>query len=333
LRGLAIILGILVVAPLWTGIPHQVSHAPLFDGESAFDFLSDQCDFGPRPPGSENLSLCREYIAGTLESFGWTVTFQEFTYQETECVNIIAKWGGFDNASILLGAHYDTRPLATAEPNPEDRLRPVLGANDGASGTAVLMELSNILPEEIRSEVEIVLFDAEDSGGINGWNWIVGSTYYVDQLTAQRIEEINAMVLVDMVGDTNLRLPRESTSHNSLQDTIWSIAADAGFEDIFLDSNGVSVLDDHTPFLDVGIPAVDIIQYPFPSTWHTLDDTPENCNSSSLEAVGTVLELFVVDNLNWSSPGNPNAPFPYYLTVLVILPLAMIVAIFYYRRR
>ncbi|MHA1948878.1 MAG: M28 family peptidase [Candidatus Thorarchaeota archaeon] len=274
--------------------PHQISHVPTFNGTNAFQYLVDQTDFGPRPPGSENLSQSREMISETFESLGWNVSLQNFTYRETECTNVIATWATSQTPPIILGAHYDTRPNATSD-DPANRSKPVLGANDGASGTAVLMELANSLPEDVRSSVEIVLFDAEDSGNINGWEWIQGSTYYVSQLSSARINSIQAMVLVDMVGDVDLRIPREGSSTTSLQNTLWSIADQLGHNDTFLDSSGGSIVDDHRPFLDVGIPAVDLIHYPFPSTWHTLEDTPDRCSAESLRVVGEVLEVFVVE--------------------------------------
>jgi Zn-dependent M28 family amino/carboxypeptidase len=259
----------------------QYSHVPTFNGADAYSYLVDQCDFGPRPPGSDNLSLCRSMIATTFESFGWAVTLQNFTYKEVECVNIVVRWNSENNSPIILGAHYDTRP-----PGPTST-GSGLGANDGASGVAVIMELANTLPNELRSSVEFVLFDAEDSGGLSGWDWIRGSTHYVSQLSTERRDSIQAMVLLDMVGDTNLVLPREGSSTNSLQNSIWDIASHLGHNDTFIDSYGGSVTDDHRPFLDAGISAVDIIQLPFPSYWHTLEDTPDKCSADSLEVVGS----------------------------------------------
>jgi len=267
----------------------QVSHTPLFDGESAYSFLTGQCDFGPRPPGSENLTLCRAYIVETLESFNWTVSIQNFTYRETACANIIATWNETVNSPIVLGAHYDTRPNA-------------------------------------RSRVELVFFDAEDSGGIDGWDWIRGSVHYVSELTTQRITTIEAMVLVDIVGDANLYLPKERTSTDSLQNAIWAIAADLGYSSTFVDTPGWSVTDDHKPFLDVGIPAVDIIQVPFPSYWHTLEDTPDKCSAESLEIVGEVIEFFVVGG---EIPPPSDTPYVLYGTLIVI---ALIIIYVLYQR-
>ena len=289
---------------LWTGLiivllvglaatpisMQQISHVPIFDGDDAYSYLVDQCDFGPRPPGSDNLSLCREMIAEIFESFGWNVTFQNFTYHEVNCVNVIVRWNSQDNSPIILGAHYDTRPPGTSDSGSG------LGANDGASGVAVLLELADILPSETRSSVEIVLFDAEDSGGISGWDWIQGSTYYVSQLSTERRDSINAMVLLDMVGDINLELPREFDSTDSLQDSIWNIAEQLGHNDTFINAYRGPIIDDHQPFLDAQIPAVDIIQIPFPSYWHTLEDTPDKCSADSLQIVGEVMEVFLVES-------------------------------------
>ena len=324
-----ILLGILVLSVLQ--VDGQVVHTPLFDGESAYSFLTGQCDFGPRPPGSENLSRCRTYIVETLEFFNWTVTIQNFTYRETACANIIATWPGSTNAPVILGAHYDTRPNATSD-SLSNRSLPILGANDGASGTAVLMELARVLPITNRSKVELVFFDAEDSGGLNGWDWIQGAEYYVSQLSTTRVSSIEAMVLADLVGDADLYLPKEGSSTDSLQSVIWSIADDLGYSSTFVDTAGGSVIDDHRPFLEAGIPAVDIIQVPFPSYWHTLEDTPDKCSPDSLEKVGRVLEVFVVEYDYENGEFAPDPPILLY-AALIILPLVIIVAIYQQKKR
>jgi Zn-dependent M28 family amino/carboxypeptidase len=316
---------------LWTGLVvvlivsfaaspiriQQISHVPIFSGTDAFEYLVDQCDFGPRPPGSDNLSLCRTMIAETFESFGWDVTLQNFTYNNTACVNIIVKWGSENNSPLILGAHYDTRPPGPSDPGSG------VGANDGASGVAVLLELADILPNEIRSSVEIVLFDAEDSGGIPGWDWIQGSTFYVSQLSTERKDSINTMVLLDGVGDINLELPREWSSTTSLQNSIWNIADQLGYNDTFIDADSVSIIDDHKPFLDANIPAVDIIQYPFPSYWHTLEDTPDKCSAESLEIVGEVMEVFIVEEADNITSFPPDPPILLFIGVIVVVALAI----------
>ncbi|TFG31631.1 M28 family peptidase [Candidatus Thorarchaeota archaeon] len=308
----------------------QYSHSPVFDGEMAYNFLLEQCEFGPRPPGSNNLSDCRKFIIDTLTSFNWTVSIQNFTYLDTACSNIVAVWSTTSDAPLLLGAHYDTRPRATSDA-PINQSKPILGANDGASGTAVLLELSRILPQSIRSKVELVFFDAEDSGGINGWDWIQGSTYYVSELSSSRRASINAMILVDLVGDASLQLPREASSTDSLQNDVWHIAEKLGYTETFLDRTGSSILDDHRPFLDAGIPALDLIQIPFPWYWHTLEDTPDKCSGESLKIVGDVLEVFVVEYDAETQVYTLDQPFLFYGLMMVIPVLT--VALLVYRRK
>lgn len=292
-----LLLGITVVL-LFAGKPVQGAHTPIFDGGRAYTHLVEQCEFGPRPPGSENLNACRVYIADTLANYGWNVTFHNFTYQGVFCANICATSPSNESPSIILGAHYDTRPRADKDPHPANRSQPILGANDGASGVAVLLELARILPDEAMSKIELLFFDAEDSGNINGWEWIVGSTEYVSSLPDTRKDKISAMILLDMVGDKNLRLEKETSSTESLQDAVWERAAAMDRNDTFLSTRGARILDDHRPFLEAGIPALNIIEHaPFPEYWHTLEDTPDKCSSESLAIVGEVMEVFLVEDL------------------------------------
>ncbi|MFW9847808.1 MAG: M28 family peptidase [Candidatus Thorarchaeota archaeon] len=334
---LIIVILSLLLLPMVSFSPSQSAYVPVFDGDNAFTYLTDQCDFGPRPPGSENLSACRNYISNVLVSEGWNVSLQYFTYHEVECANIIATWTPQNSSIFVLGAHYDTRPHADQEADSEDRIQPVLGANDGASGVAALLELARVLPNTTRSLVELVFFDAEDSGYIDGWDWIVGSTYYVNQLTSSKKDSITAMILLDMIGDANLRIPREASSTDSLQDSLWNIAADLGYDNVFLDTGGSSILDDHRPFLDAGIPAVDLIHTPFPWTWHTLHDTPENCSPDSLEAVGRVIEYFLVDmtGSEATTPFPTDSPFDFTGLMVLSIPLivVVIVVLAYFRKR
>ncbi len=329
-----LVLLLLVASTIATPPMTQSNYMLAFDGENAMDYLIQQCDFGPRPPGSDNLTQCKTYIASTLESFGWNVTFQEFTYLEVECSNIIATWPDAEQPSYILGAHYDTRPIADRDPEPANQMTPIIGANDGASGVAVLLELASGLPADVRESVEIVLFDAEDSGDIDGWSWIVGSTHYVDQLSPTRVSEIDAMILVDMVGDSDLRLERETSSTRSLQDLIWSIADEMGHNDTFLDVSGTSITDDHSPFLAVGIPSVDIIQHNgFPWYWHTLEDTPDKCSAESLQTVGEVVETFLVDYANDSLTLPPDDDFLFYLCLLGVPVVVIALAYLHVKRR
>ena len=288
----------IVVLFLSSGPGVNAAHTPLFDGARAYTHLVEQCDFGPRPPGSENLNACRVYMADALGDYGWEVAFQNFTYQGVFCSNIRATYSSNHAPSLILGAHYDTRPRADKDPHPENRSEPILGANDGASGVAVLLELARVLPDKVKGGIELVFFDAEDSGDINGWDWIVGSTYYVDSLSNARKDQISAMILLDMIADKNLRLEKEVTSTDTLQNAVWERAESMGRNDTFLPTIGARILDDHRPFLDAGIPALDIIEHaPFPDYWHTLEDTPDKCSAESLAIVGEVMEVFLIEDL------------------------------------
>jgi Zn-dependent M28 family amino/carboxypeptidase len=131
------------------------------------------------------------------------------------------------------------------------------------------------------------------------------------------------MILVDMVGDANLYLPKEGTSTHSLQNSIWSIADNLGYSSTFVNTGGSSVIDDHRPFLDAGIPSVDIIQVPFPSYWHTLEDTPDKCSADSLEKVGRVLEVFIVDYNSETDVFVPNPPYVLYVTMIVLVVIVV----------
>ncbi|NHI84062.1 MAG: M28 family peptidase [Candidatus Thorarchaeota archaeon] len=325
------ILLLFLLLPLGGFRSQQVDYSPVFDGSSAYSYIIQQCEFGPRPPGSENLSECREFMIQTLEAFGWIVTMQNFIFDSIECVNIIANYGFEPNVSVILGAHYDTRPNATEDP--ENTNTPILGANDGGSGTAALLELSHTIPEDLRPKIELVFFDGEDSGDIDvnntgtKWPWILGSTYYVDQLSANEIQSTSAMILLDMIGDERLRLPREITSTDSLQNAVWAVADQLGYGNIFLDEFGGAVMDDHKPFLDASIPALDIIQTPFPSSWHTLNDTPERCSADSLNAVGEVVEAFLVSHLGTDTTFAPDTPLLLYIGLLAI-PIMIIVLVY-----
>jgi Zn-dependent M28 family amino/carboxypeptidase len=152
----------------------------------------------------------------------------------------------------------------------------------------VLLELARVLPRDLDKQVWLVFFDSEDQGQIPGWDWILGSRAFVESLTAHP----DAMVLVDMIGDADLNLYYESNSDQKLTQEIWALAGRLGYEKQFITSPKYSMLDDHTPFLEVGIPAVDLIDFDYPY-WHTLADTPDKVSAESLLAVGDTLETWL----------------------------------------
>jgi Zn-dependent M28 family amino/carboxypeptidase len=165
----------------------------------------------------------------------------------------------------------------------------VPGANDGASGVAVLLELARTLPEDI-SPVWLVFFDAEDNGRIEGWDWILGSRAFVEEVPVSP----QAVVIVDMVGDADLNLYYELNSDETIRTEIWNTAAALGYGNIFIQTGKHSMLDDHTPFLEKGIPAVDIIDFDYPY-WHTTEDTLDKVSTESLGAVGDTLWHWLVE--------------------------------------
>ena len=258
-----------------------------FDGQRAFVFIQKQMEFGPRIPGSESSRKTAGWIIEQLESNGWEIEIQHFNHLGTPLMNIIGECNGTsENKPILLGAHYDTRPYADRDPiNTES---PVPGANDGASGVAILLELAQVLEcDRLSRPVWLVFFDAEDSGKIGGWDWIVGSTFFADNLT----QEIGAAVIVDMVGDRDLQLYIEKNSDPDLVQEIWKTAEQLGFP-AFVNTPRYSIIDDHLPFLQLGVPAVDLIDFDYPY-WHTINDTVDKVSADSLEQVGRTLEYWL----------------------------------------
>ncbi|MFW9917402.1 MAG: M28 family peptidase [Candidatus Thorarchaeota archaeon] len=275
----------------------------LFDEKISHGHLLEQVELGPRIPGSNVSSEAQSLIMQALEP-DWTVTFQNFTPQTSwnvfniEIVNIVAERRADPSLDwIILGAHYDTRRLADRDPDPVNRTMPVPGANDGASGVAILLELArNIISHNLMG-IRLVFFDAEDQGRLDGWPWIVGSSYYVSQLSNPAT--IRAAIIIDMVGDSDLNIYKEKNSfqaNSDLVNSIWDIAGNLGYEEAFLDSEKYSILDDHTPFLEKNIPAVDIIDFEYPS-WHTVADTIDKTSAHSLGVVGQTLESWLLQDL------------------------------------
>lgn len=260
---------------------------PQFSGEEAYKHAAAQMAFGPRPTGTAANRQTAEYIAGHLSRLGWQVEYQDFVYRGTSGRNIIAKAG--QGPIVILGAHYDTRRQADRDPSPTLRAQPVPGANDGASGVAVLLELARVLrPDRLPYEVWLVFFDAEDNGGLDGWEFIVGSTYMASKLTVRPA----MVIVVDMIGDADQQIYQERTSTKALVERIWTVAAELGYGEFFIPSEKYSIVDDHTPFLRLGIPAADLIDFDYPY-WHTTQDTLDKVSPASLERVGRVLQRFM----------------------------------------
>ncbi len=264
-----------------------------FDGEMAFEHARAQMELGARPTGSEAWVRCGDYIVSRLQQWGWDVEEQEFTYRgrgddgpERQVRNIIGRMG--EGPVIIIGAHYDTR--LHADQDRDDPEAPVPGANDGASGVAVLLELARVLPTwELNREIWLAFFDAEDNGRIDDWEWIVGSTYMAEHLDV--VPEY--VIVVDMIGDADQQIYYDGNSDRRLSEAIWEVALDLGYDEAFFPETRYRMLDDHTPFTQRGITAVDIIDFDYPY-WHTTEDTLDKISAESLERVGRTLQEFFV---------------------------------------
>ena len=254
-----------------------------FSREMAYHNIIAQMDFGPRTPNSIAHQQTVEWIQESLRQATWSTTLQEGEIKGQLVTNIIGKRGEGDPL-IILAAHYDTRLVADNDPIPENRSKPVPGANDGASGVAVLIELARVIPNNIQGEIWLVFFDAEDNGRVPGWDWILGSQLFVDRSERQPL----AVVVVDMIGDADLQVFMEKNSDKTLTREIWDIAASLGYADYFIPQTKYAILDDHIPFLQAGIPAVVLIDFDYPY-WHTTADTADKVSSQSLQVVGDTL--------------------------------------------
>ncbi|MBU1320352.1 MAG: M28 family peptidase [candidate division Zixibacteria bacterium] len=295
-RSNLLVAAVLLILFTVMSLPGCGSGKVTFDGDRAYVYLTEQCDFGPRNPGSDGASKALEYFKAFFETRLDTVELQNFEFTDTisdttfsDLTNIIARFNPGRLPRVLLCAHWDTRPYADMDPNVALQNQPILGANDGASGCAVLMELANLLPHiDCPYGVDIVLFDAEDYGESGNLDYYcIGSKYYVENIDQGHYA---FGILLDMVGATDMRIYRERYSHmyaKRIVDQVWSEAAEQGASH-FVDSIKHTVYDDHLPFLEKGIPVIDIIDFDYPS-WHTQADTPDKCSPSSLAAVGKVL--------------------------------------------
>lgn len=260
----------------------QPRSAAAFEGERAYADVKTQVAFGPRVPGSAAHAHAVEWIKQQLESAGWSVEIQQAERMGHPVVNIRAYRGTAD-PQVLLAAHYDSRIQASLDPDPAKRTQPVPGADDGASGVAVLLELARTLPEDA-APVWLAFLDAEDNGNIPGWDWSLGAQAFVAGMKVKP----RSMVLLDMVGDSDLSIPWEDNSDPVLRQSIWNTAAQLGYGDVFVQHSAGAIIDDHLEFINAGIPSVDIIDIKY-RYWHTASDLPEHVSPRSLQVVGDVM--------------------------------------------
>lgn len=288
-------------SPSASPISDKEKKTTAFDAERAFKHVKTQVEFGPRPAGSASLEKTRQYILSELRSYGLKTSLDEFTDRtpagSTRFKNIIAELPGETSDTIILASHYDTKPFKKFK---------FLGANDGGSSTGALLEIARVMATEKRKSrftYQFVFFDGEEafcaewSECLNGKDNTYGSRHMVAQLKKQgQLQRIKAMILLDMIGDKDLQLPRCEESSGWLVRTIWNQAREAGHARTFLDRTQ-SMVDDHQPFLEAGIPAIDIIDFEYGdgdgdnSYWHTENDTLDKISPQSLKIVGDVILL------------------------------------------
>jgi glutaminyl-peptide cyclotransferase len=256
-----------------------------FNPINAMFYIETQVSFGPRYPGSSGHQKEIEWIKDQLTRIGWQTEEQSFFYRQKKITNLIAKSNQKENL-LLIGTHFDTREFADRDPIIENRLVPVPGADDGASGVAILLELARILINDKNNSYWFLFIDAEDQGGIQGWEWIIGSTHFAQSLDIKP----NAVLIVDMVGDQNLNIVKDGFSDEHLQEDLWKTASNLGYSINFDSETKYQMIDDHKPFSDLGIPSVLLIDFEYPY-WHTTADTIDKISIDSLQIVGsTILE-------------------------------------------
>jgi Peptidase family M28 len=261
-----------------------------FDGAKAWGHLKQQAALGPRPSGTPAIVATRKYIADQLKAMGIASREQTFIGMtplgEVSMANVIATIPGKRPDRIALASHFDTKLF---------RDFPFVGANDGASSTAVLLELARVLKAQPHEyTIELLFFDGEEAR-MPEWRGLdntYGSRHYVeDAVKSGSIKGLKALVLLDMIGDKNLTIRRDSNSTPWLVDIVWSTAARVGHA-AFFPNELTTIEDDHIPFVRAGVPVVDIIDLENP-TWHTAQDNLDNVSQKSLQIVGDVVAAAV----------------------------------------
>jgi glutaminyl-peptide cyclotransferase len=272
-----------------------------FDGQRAWEDIDRFCALGPRMCGSKELGLLREMIAQRIHDLGGEIRLERFSVEppslqgdRQEGINLIASLGPRDGERLLLATHFDTRPRAEEETLLERQQMPILGANDGASGVAVLLEIGRLLSRSAPTiGVDLAFFDAEEYVFDPETDPLVlGSIHFASQISKPEVYQ--AAVVVDIVGRSGQILSPDIDSwylSRSLVQELWDVAdrlAESMQATWFDREVRYEVLDDHIPLLSVGIPSLCLIDVDDPR-WHTLDDRPEHCHPQALAEVGQVL--------------------------------------------
>ena len=297
-----------------SGVPSSTAvsrEMPRFSADSAYQYVTSQCDFGPRVPGTDAQKACAKWLQNELLRHGATVKLQEgemtaYNGAKLPVINIVGSFNPDAKMRVLLMSHWDSRPFADNDPDPAKRKQPVMGANDGASGVGILLELARLCNEKLpQVGIDIFLTDAEDYGAPDDWKgthdekwWALGTHMWCKQ-AAKDGYRAQYGILLDMVGSANATFYREYYSEryaSSFVNEIWQAAARLGYGDLFINQGGGGVTDDHV-FVNrmLQIPCIDIIDTrtdtdgTFCPEWHTTHDTMDNISRETLGKVGRVL--------------------------------------------
>lgn len=279
-----------------------------FNADSAYEYINRQVLFGPRVPNTESHRNCCEWLISELMRHGASVTRQDikltaFDGTILDATNIIGSFNPEASDRLLLLAHWDCRPWADADPDPANHSTSVDGANDGASGVGVLLEISRQLGENsIKKGIDILFVDAEDWGAEgDDESWALGSRYFANNPHKEGYSPQQA-ILLDMVGGHNAKFRKEYFSIQnapSLVDKIWSVALQSGYENYFLPEIGGAVTDDHIELQKVGIRAINIIEFDptdgFNPAWHTINDNMSVISKETLKAVGQTVLNYIYE--------------------------------------
>lgn len=290
------------------------NEVPVFNADTAFHYIKKQVDFGPRNPNSEGHRKTKEFLLQKFRDYAGprSVYAQEFSQQGYDgdtlsLTNIIAAFNTQSADRIMLCAHWDTRPRSDEDPQHFDK--PIPGADDGASGVGILLELGRLLSEHTPEiGVDIILFDGEDYGEKGSLEkYFLGSRYWANHPPVPNYRPRFA-ILLDMVGGENATFPKEKYSLQyapALVNEIWSIAEEKGYGELFIDQEGAFISDDHVVINRIlNIPTIDIIRHrpdteeaQFAPYWHTQKDDMDIISRKTLEAVGNVITELIYNRI------------------------------------
>ena len=331
-----------------------------FDADNAYDIIEDQLKIGNRIPGTLERQRTADYIISKFKSINNNFTFisQNFTLDGILCQNLLFKFNEGKDNIVILGTHYDSRAKATKQ----DSNDPVPGANDGASGTAVLIELAKVLYKQRKDldvEIWFVFFDAEDQGkdeggyGIDEWDWAEGSQKFVEEIDNfydSDKEDFDCMILLDMVGGKNIEFINELYSTASLLDELFQVGRQLiNTEGFLLFPKSEKVYDDHVAFLDEDVPSANLIgDFSSNSNWkhhHTTKDDLDHISKRSLHIAGQTIEQFIynnyledsnenyIGNYPWKEDNQSNLQFILLIILIVGIAISGICVFLYLRNR